>query len=129
MTSNLIDSNWLQLCQKEGKIIPGVTFRGTTPPRFISKIPLMNIISSLSNFDNNWVMPYRMPDGKTYVSLTDTPNMLKIDPETLKPEGLIKWEDDLMSTTGTTHVKTLPNGDLVGVVAEISMMGENLLTA
>jgi carotenoid cleavage dioxygenase-like enzyme len=95
----------------------------------MSKIPLMNIVGSLQNFDNNWVMPYRMPDNKTYVSLTDTPNMLKINPQTLEPLGLIKWDDDIMSTTGTTHVKTLPNGDLVGVCAEITMKGENLLTA
>ena len=106
-----------------------MTFRETVPPRWMSKIPLMNIIGSLNNFDNNWVMPYRMPDNKTYVSLTDTPNMLKIDPETLAPLGLIKWDDDLLSTTGTTHVKTLPNGDLVGVCAEITMKGENQLTA
>mgnify|MGYP000073441745 CR=1 FL=1 len=74
-------------------------------------------------------MPYRMPDNKTYVSLTDTPNMLKIDPKTLEPKGMIKWDDDIMGTTGTTHVKSLPNGDLVGVCAEITLKGENLLTA
>lgn len=42
---------------------------------------------------------------------------------------MIKWDDDIMGTTGTTHVKSLPNGDLVGVCAEITMKGENLLTA
>jgi hypothetical protein len=52
--------------------------------------------------------------------------MLKIDPKTLEPLGMIKWDDDILGTTGTTHVKTLPNGDLVGVCAEISMQKETL---
>jgi len=30
---------------------------------------------------------------------------------------------------GTTHVKNLPNGDLVGVCSEISTMGSKFLTA
>jgi hypothetical protein len=49
----------------------------------ISKIPFVDIISSVKNFDNNWVMPWRMPDGKTYVSMTDTPNFLKINVDSL----------------------------------------------
>ena len=43
---------------------------------------------------------------------------------------MIKWEDDILSTTGTTHVKTLANGDMVGVCSEISLpSGDNMLTA
>lgn len=129
MSSKLIDCKWLKLCQEKNTIIPGITFRETTPPRWMSKIPLMNIIGSLSNFDDNWVMPYRMPDNKTYVTMTDTASMLEFDPKTLETKGMIKWEDDIQGTTGTTHVKTLPNGDLVGVCAEINMKGENKLTA
>jgi hypothetical protein len=26
--------------------------------------------------DNNWVMPFLMPDGETFVGMTDTPQML-----------------------------------------------------
>ena len=103
-----------------------MTFRETNPARWTSNIPGANIAGSLSKFDNNWVMPYRMPDNTTYVSLTDTPNMLKIDPDTLKPLGMIKWDDDILGTTGTTHVKSLPNGDLVGVCNEIIMQGDDV---
>ena len=70
-----------------------------------------------------------MPDGKTYVGMTDTSDMLQIDIETLKQYGKIKWEDDLDCTMGTTHVKYLKNGDLVGSCGEISSRGENSLTA
>lgn len=83
MTSSLLECKWLDKCKKDNNLIPGVSFRETTPPRKVSKIPLVNIIYSVAFFDNNWVMPWRMPDQKTYVSMTDTPNMLKIDIDTL----------------------------------------------
>jgi len=83
--------------------------------------------------DNNWVMPARMPDGKTYVSMTDSPQMLVFDVDTLEQQGMLHWEDKLNCIMGTTHVKNLPNGDLVGLCSEISMnmseKGQKYLTA
>jgi hypothetical protein len=74
-------------------------------------------------------MPSRMPDGKTYVGMTDMPLMLKFDLETLEQKGFIEWKDDLKCTMGTTHVKYLPDGDMVGVCSEIYNSGEKFLTA
>lgn len=73
-------------------------------------------------------MPWRLPDG-TYVSMTDTPNYLKIDIDSLEPQGMIKFDDDIKSQTGTTHVRSLPNGDTVGVVSETISGGKTQLTA
>lgn len=61
--------------------------------------------------------------------MTDTPNYLKLDIDSLEPQGFIKFDDDIKSQTGTTHVRSLPNGDTVGVVSESPSMGQNQLTA
>ena len=42
---------------------------------------------------------------------------------------MIEFDGDIQGTTGTTHVKSLPNGDSVGVCAEITNQGKNQLTA
>ena len=68
--------------------------------------------------DNNWVMPARMPDGQTYVGMTDMPLMLELDLNKLEQKGFLEWHDDLECMMGTTHVKNLPNGDMVGVCSE-----------
>lgn len=45
----------------------------------------------------------------------------------------MEWDDDIQGTTGTTHVRSLPNGDMVGICSEIitsgDKIGENQLTA
>ena len=61
----------------------------------MSKIPFVNLMGSQKHFDNNWVMPARMPDGKTYIGMTDTPQMLELDIENLGQKGFIEWHDDL----------------------------------
>ena len=78
-----------------GEIIPGLVFSETNPPRWKSSVPFLNIFYSSNYFDNNWVMPSRMPDGKTYIGMTDLPLMLEFDLETLEQKGLIEWKDDL----------------------------------
>ena len=80
LSSTLIDCKWLKTCQEKNKIASGLLFRETNPPRWQSKIPLVNIIGVFQNWDNNWVMPYRMPDKKTFVAMTDSSFILKIDP-------------------------------------------------
>lgn len=89
----------------------------------------MNLYYSSNYFDNNWVMPMRMPDDKTYVGMTDTSNMLEIDLPSLTKKNFIKFNDTLRCNTGATHVQNLPNGDMVGVCGEISTSGQNSLTA
>jgi carotenoid cleavage dioxygenase-like enzyme len=83
MNSKMMDSHWYEEIKKEKDIIPGMLFKDTNPPRWRSKIPGMNMYYSSKYFDNNWVMPSRMPDGKTYVGMTDTADYVEMDLETL----------------------------------------------
>lgn len=100
-----------------------MTFRETTPPRWMANVPGVNLYYSSHYFDNFWVMPFRMPDKKTYVGLTDMADMLEMDIDTLQSKGKLKWEDDLKCQTGTTHVKELDSNTMVGVCGEITSMG------
>lgn len=72
-----------------------MTFLPTSPERWESKIPFVNLYYSDQYYDNDWVQPNRLPDGKTYVGMTDMADMLEIDLETLTSKGKIKWDDDL----------------------------------
>ena len=65
-------------------------------------------------------MPARMPDGKTFIGMTDMPQMLEFDIENLgQQKGFVEFDDKLSGCMmGTTHVKNLPNGDMVGVCSE-----------
>lgn len=84
LTSKMMDTLWKKTCEDNKEIIPGLTFRETNPPRWMSSIPFVNLYYSNKYFDNMWVMPSRMPDGKTYVGMTDTSDMLEMDLKTLK---------------------------------------------
>jgi hypothetical protein len=39
---------------------------------------------------------------------------------------MMEWDDDIQGTTGTTHVRSLPNGDMVGICSEIITSGDNI---
>jgi carotenoid cleavage dioxygenase-like enzyme len=122
-STKMLDSKWYKGAKEENDILPGFTFKETNPPRWLSSVPFANFYYSTKYFDNNWVMPSRMPDGKTYMGMTDMPLMLEMDIETLEQKGFVEWQDSLECTMGTTHVKNLPNGDLVGVCSEITTRG------
>lgn len=116
-TSSLLECKWLKKCRQDNDLVPGLGFRGLSPPRWEQKVPFVSLYYTAEYFDDNWVMPWRLPDG-TYVSMTDTPNYLQLDIDTLEPQGMVKFDDDIKGQTGTTHVRSHPNGDTVGVVSE-----------
>lgn len=89
-SSKMLNTQWLEMCEKAKDILPSFIFKETRPPRWMSEIPFVNFYYQKYN-DNNWVMPVRMPDGKTYVSMTDSPQMLKLDTETLEQLGFLEW--------------------------------------
>jgi hypothetical protein len=72
-SSKMLNSKWLDLAIKENDIPAGFIFAETNPARWTSMIPFENLITTGKYMDNNFVMPFRMPDGETYVGLTDTP--------------------------------------------------------
>jgi len=76
LSSKMLNSKWLELSTKENDIPPGFIFVETNPPRWMSKIPFASLYYTSKYLDNNWVMPFLMPDGKTFVGMTDTPQML-----------------------------------------------------
>lgn len=53
--SKLMNSTWFNECEKANKIIPGMTFMHTTPERWESKIPFVNLYYSSTYYDNDWV--------------------------------------------------------------------------
>jgi hypothetical protein len=65
-------------------------------------------------------MPYRLPDGKTFVYLTDISDWLVFDPDELTTQGWLEWniEDYGKNVpTGTTHVVTdIGSPDLIGLM-------------
>jgi len=72
--------------------------------------------------DNIGVMSYLMPDKKTYIYLTDEPNVITFNPDTLAVGGYHKWDkDDLgIASLGVTHVLDDPNtGDMIGVLTSM----------
>ena len=129
LSSKMLNSKWLELSTKENDIPPGFIFVETNPPRWMSKIPFASLYYTSKYLDNNWVMPFLMPDGKTFVGMTDTPQMLQFDMETLEQKGFLEWEDGLKCNMAATHVKNLPNGDMIGVCTEIGEKGNKFITS
>jgi hypothetical protein len=39
--------------------------------------------------------------------------------DTLEQKGFLEWDDGMMCNMAATHVKNLPNGDMIGVCTEI----------
>ena len=66
-------------------LIPGVHLGKLNPLNWKSSIPFYGLLSTiLGEYDNNYVMVSRMPDGKTGIALTDTSHILELDLNTLK---------------------------------------------
>ena len=67
-------------------------------------------------------MPWRMPDNKTTVFLTDMPAMLMFDVDSLSTNGkILPFKDDIRNPTiGATHVvKDVNSEDTIGLVTEM----------
>ena len=125
--SKLTNSTWMTECEKANTILPGMNFMDTTPERWESKIPFVNIYYSNKYYDDFWVQPHRLPDKKTYVGLTDMSDMAIIDLETLTSKGKMTWEDDLPCFTGTTHNIETKDGVMIGLCGDIMPPSEDHL--
>ena len=125
--SKLLNSTYFNKCEEANKIIPGMTFMETTPERWAPKIPFVNLYYATNYYDNFWVSPNRLPDGKTYVGTTDMADMAVIDIETLTSKGKMTWEDDLPCMTGGTHLEYNQAGVMFGICGDIAIFGESHL--
>jgi len=110
ITSKMLNSTWLKLCQDKNDIEPNLLFQETVPARMRSKIPGVNMYYATKYGDNIFIQLSTLPDKKTYVSTTDQAVPLLMDPVTLEQKGLLKWEDDLACVMGITHAKSLKDG-------------------
>ena len=70
--------------------------------------------------DNNWVDMEMMPDKKSFMILTDSPNALLMDIKTLESPGRVKWEDDLSPISGISHPQTLNDGTMVSICSVLN---------
>jgi carotenoid cleavage dioxygenase-like enzyme len=62
---------------------------------------------TVSICDNIGVMPYRLPDGKTFVYTTDISDWLLFNPDDLSTQGWLEWnikDYGKNVPTGTTHI-------------------------
>ena len=113
LSTKLLDSSWLKLCQDSNDIEPNVLFDETVPPRLRSKIPGMNMYYASKYGDNIFIQFSQLPDKKTYVATTDEAWPLEMDPVTLKNKGKVQWQDKIGCVMGITHSKNLKDGSLV----------------
>ena len=71
--------------------------------------------------DNIGVMPFMLPDNKTFVFTTDVPTWLKFNPSDLSTQGLLNLKKNEIGNfnVGTTHLEhDLITGDLIGLGVE-----------
>lgn len=129
LNSKMMNSTWYEMCEKAGKIIPGMTFVPTSPVNWESRIPFVNLYYTQHYYDNDWTQPNRLPDGKTYVGMTDMPAMLEFDIDSLTSKGTFQWKDDINCSLSTTHIQYLKSGEMFGVCGDVNPMGENHLIA
>jgi hypothetical protein len=46
LTSKMMDTVWKKKAEESNEVIPGLTFRETNPPRWMSSLPFINLIYS-----------------------------------------------------------------------------------
>jgi carotenoid cleavage dioxygenase-like enzyme len=132
--SKMLDSKWYELCKSKNDILPNVLFSPPNPKPWNSNVPGVNIYYASHYGDNMWVQMHRMPDKKTYFGATDQDLRLQIDPDTLKQQGFIQYQDDKgvcpTGGNGPTHMQTRPtNGDMINLCAGIdTSSGKNRIT-
>eukprot|EP00746_Dinoflagellata_sp_MGD_P143916 gnl/MRDRNA2_/MRDRNA2_76675_c0_seq1.p1 gnl/MRDRNA2_/MRDRNA2_76675_c0~~gnl/MRDRNA2_/MRDRNA2_76675_c0_seq1.p1 ORF type:complete len:543 (+),score=82.45 gnl/MRDRNA2_/MRDRNA2_76675_c0_seq1:38-1630(+) len=98
-TSKQINSSYYQAAEKLGSVGPGLYFYNTTPERPPGS-PMQDLKAPN---DNNWVNIMQL--GANGVLLTDSPNMLSFNFETLDATGSYKWEDNLERSVGPPWLK------------------------
>jgi carotenoid cleavage dioxygenase-like enzyme len=103
-------------------------FEYPSPKRMADRVPGISMewcsagMGSESQCDNIGIQPWLMPDGKTAVFITDSPDFLLFDIEDLSTKGWLKWntEDFRTATTGATHVvDDITTSDLLGIFTEM----------
>ena len=101
-------------------------FAYPVPKRMADRVAGINAYwcGTAKQCDNIGVMSYLLPDKKTYIYLTDEPNVITFNPDTLAVGGYHKWnKDDLgIASLGVTHVLDDPTtGDMIGVLTAMGM--------
>jgi len=94
-TSAWLNTTFSRESEKKGQAV-GMLFEETIPPR---KCPLLDPICNMKySPDNDWVNLVQIGDDTCL--LTDAPQMLKIDLDTLETQELKVWADDTAPSVG-----------------------------
>jgi beta,beta-carotene 9',10'-dioxygenase len=127
-SSKVLDDTKYWIASQKAKEPQMQLFYYPTPKRMADRIPGISAAwcidspFSESQCDNIGIQPWLMPDKKTAVFLTDSPNYLIFDLEDLSTKGWLEWNtgDFGVPTTGATHVvDDITTGDLLGIFTEM----------
>jgi len=83
-------------------------------------IPGFQLYYMMNHGDNNWVDLELMPDKKSFAALTDSPNAILLDINTLETPGRVKWEDDITCISGLSHPHTLEDGSMLSLCSVLN---------
>jgi len=118
-TYRIMKTGWYNNSVKEGTIAPNLLFYETEPPRHCPIYDPICNLPPLAPNDNTFVNTV-MHNGEM-LSLTDSPYMLRMNPETLAVIGAKKWTDKVAGVSGVVgsahpvkHRKTGRHFDFVG---------------
>ena len=83
-STKMLNSRYYEQSKNEGNVVPGLLFTETTPPRWKSSVPMMNLLYTRNHNDNNWVDLEMTADGKDFLVTFDSDLKLKFDIDTLE---------------------------------------------
>lgn len=132
-SSKVIDDTQYWAASQKHKEPQMALFEYPTPKRTADRVPGISMQwcsgsldsegrGNKNQCDNIGIQPWLMPDGKTAVFTTDSPNFLLFDVADLSTKGWLSWnEKDFDSApTGATHVvDDITTGDLLGLITEM----------
>jgi beta,beta-carotene 9',10'-dioxygenase len=127
-SSKVLDDTKYWIASQKHKEPQMALFEYPSPKRMADRVPGMSMewcsssMGSESQCDNIGIQPWLMPDGKTAVFITDSPDFLLFDIEDLSTKGWLKWNTDDFETptTGATHVvDDITTSDLLGIFTEM----------
>lgn len=113
-TSQILKSSFYNDSLSSERVKPGILFRETTPPRWTSMVPMLNLIQSQST-DNNWVDFEMLADNKTFVGTTDSAIKMKMNPDSLEFQSKIEWEDEVGCMNGVSHSRRRDDGTVISI--------------
>eukprot|EP00930_Biecheleria_cincta_P039297 TRINITY_DN27023_c0_g1_i1.p1 TRINITY_DN27023_c0_g1~~TRINITY_DN27023_c0_g1_i1.p1 ORF type:complete len:532 (-),score=95.92 TRINITY_DN27023_c0_g1_i1:123-1718(-) len=120
-TYRIMQTGFYNESVKANTIGPGLLFYETAPPRHCPALnPLCNLPPMAPN-DNTFVNTFM--HGGELLTVTDSPYMLRMDPETLEVKGTKTWKDKVQSSlaiVGSAHPLKRSSGEFIDFVGNLN---------